>query len=392
MKKMKLSLALVSLVTMGMSTNLSAQVSGDNAFMIGDHVEVGISQYGYEGAELDSTIATHYRGGAGRLGFLSNPRADGWIQYNGDFYMPGSPENGFGIGYTEGGTDHDLANVASEPADIPGEIISYYETVDSVIVVWQGMPTYDSLQVTLKHTLQKDQHFYRTFVQLDNIGSDTYTDVYYFRTLDPDNNQDILWGFATQNTIISQSEMADDSVRVSATSTDAWISIMLFEAYGPEWKAYTGGFWNRDASQMWEGSGSLEGTEGYTIFSDQSMGISLKIPSLPPGTAKIESEVYSFTTSFKDNIDYTVEIDTDGLNEIGEIDFKLYPNPNQGDVIDLQIDGEFTYSIVDLKGSIALSGQGNGFTQINLNTLDKGIYILNIAQENARATEKLIIE
>ena len=72
------------------------------------------------------------------------------------------------------------------------------------------------------------------------------------------------------------------------------------------------------------------------------------------------------------------------------IDFKLYPNPNEGEVVDLQITGEFIYTIVDLKGSIVLQGQGNGFTQINLNSIEKGIYVINIEQNDAHATEKLI--
>tara|TARA_B110000037_G_scaffold84939_1_gene100843 strand:+ start:6995 stop:7675 length:681 start_codon:yes stop_codon:yes gene_type:complete len=213
MKKMKLSIIVMTLSVLGIATNLNAQMSEDHAFMIGDYVEIGINEAGYKGAPLDSSIATHYRGVAGKLGFIANPAEDGWVEYNGDFYQQGSPESGWGIGYTVvGGVDYDLGNNAVGIFEIPGTITSYSSTVDSVIVSWQGMPASDSLLVSLTYTLKKDEHFYRTFIQIENIGSDSYTDVYYYRTLDPDNNMDILWGYATDNEIVSQSEMANDSV------------------------------------------------------------------------------------------------------------------------------------------------------------------------------------
>lgn len=387
---MRLSISILTMAVLGTGANLNAQVSGDHAFMIGDYVEVGIHEAGYEGAPLDTGIATHYRGATGKLGFVANPAADGWVEYNGDFYQPGSPESGFGIGFTRAGVDYDYSNNAVGLFEIPGEITSYYATVDSIIVDWEGMPVGDSILVKLKYTLKKDEHFYRTFIEFDNTGSETYTDVYYFRTLDPDNNQSIGWGFPTTNTIISQSEMADDSAIVTATSISAWTSIMVLEAYGPEWKASTGGFANRDASDMWDGTGALTGTEGYTNFADQAIAIALKVPSLPP-SRRAESDVYSFSTAFKRGIVYEEEpVDTDGLNE-HDIEFNLYPNPNEGDVVDLQITGEFVYSIVDLKGSLVLMGQGNGYTQIDLKAIEKGIYIINIQQNGANATEKLII-
>ncbi len=389
MKKTRLSFTILALATIGMGANLNAQTSGDHAFMIGDYIEIGIHEAGYEGAPLDTAIATHYRGATEKLGFVANPAADGWVEYNGDFYQPGSPESGFGIGYTVGGVDYDLANNAVGLFEIPGEITSYYETVDSIIVNWEGMPASDSIVVMLTYTLKKDQHFYRTFIEFDNVGSETFTDVYYYRNIDPDHNQSIGWSFVTSNTIESQSEMADDSVIVSATQTSAWTAEMILEANGPEWKGFTGGFSNRDASEMWEGTGPLTGTEGYTALADQAVGLALKVASLPPGRRE-ESPVYSFATAFKSDIVYEDEpVETGGLYE-NTIDFKLYPNPNEGEVVDLQITGEFIYTIVDLKGSIVLQGQGNGFTQINLNSIEKGIYVINIEQNDAHATEKLI--
>lgn len=62
MKKTRLSFTILALATIGMGANLNAQTSGDHAFMIGDYIEIGIHEAGYEGAPLDTAIATHYRG------------------------------------------------------------------------------------------------------------------------------------------------------------------------------------------------------------------------------------------------------------------------------------------------------------------------------------------
>ena len=393
MKKNLLYSSLFCLFIAFSSAPIVAQVSGDNAFMIGDYIEIGISEFGYEGAPIDDAIPTHYRGYAGKLGFVANPAADGWVNYDGDFYQPGSPESGFGLGYTVGGVVKTFANNASGDMEIPGEITEYYESVDSVIVTWVGV-TADSLQATLVYTLQKDQHYYRTHITLDNIGSESLTDVYYYRTLDPDNNQDIGWGFGTTNTIESQSEMADDSVIVSATQTSDWVSEMILSAHGAGWKGSRGGFFVRDPADIWNGTGGLTNVEGSSSFADQAISMAYKIEALPPGRNRVEAETFSFTTSFKRGIDFTVEDEEPGTGSINEhqIALKMYPNPADAGLVNLVVPGAFNYIISDAKGSTVLGGTGNDLTPVDLSNIEKGIYLVTILQNDAVVTKKLVVQ
>lgn len=393
MKKNNYFHGLFSLFVLLLSTYSNAQMSDTNAFMIGDYIEIGISSYGYEGAPLDDAIPTHHRGITEKLGFVANPAADGWVNYNGGYYQPGTPESGFGVNYTIGATDYSFSNNAIGEADIPGSITEYYETTDSIRVTWVGI-TADSLQLTIVYTLKKDQHYYRTAITFDNIGSEIFTNVYYFRTLDPDVNQEIGWGFSTQNTIESQSGVTNDSVIVSAAQTSAWTAEMILEAYGSGWRGSHGSFSVRSGADIWNGCGALTGTEGATTFADQAISIAHKTPSIPPGRSRVESETFSFATAFKRGIIYEEENEeepeTDGINE-HEIDFKMYPNPTGKDLVNITVTGAFSYEIVDLKGNKILTGLGNDQIQVDLNGMENGIYLVTIIQNDAIITKKLVI-
>ena len=385
---------ILTLILGGSSLIANAQLVDGHAYMIGDYVEIGIHANGHEGAPCPEVPEMHCMGGGPELiGFVANPAMDGWVEINGDFFVPGSPECGFGLNYTLLGDDYERSNnnFAGEN-DIPGEVIDFTETDDSISVTWQG--EVDDLRLTLLYELQKDQHFYTTSILLENIGVETFTDVYYYHNIDPDNNQSSGWGFSTTNDIISQSGMADDSVIVSASQTDAWVSEYLLHAYGEDWKGYRGGFANRNASAMWNGTEGLITTEGSSAFADQAIGIVYKIDELLPG--KASSDWQSFASAFKAGIDFSVEDDDDepttGISDEKQTLFEMYPNPSNGENISVNISGNFNYTITDIKGSVVLSGYGNNLTTINIADMDKGVYFMNINQENNKATEKLIIE
>ncbi len=389
---MKRKVQFLGLMTAGLllGQNVTAQVSGTHAFMIGDYVEIGINGNGFEGAPLDDAIPTHYRGLSGSLGFVANPAADGWVEYNGDFYLPGSPENGFGVTYTKGFATYSYANNAASPSEITGSITDFVETADSVIITWVGV-TVDDLEMTVIYELQKDQHYYTTTISMDNLGVETLTDVYYYRNLDPDINQEIGWGFATTNSIVSQAGMADDSVKVVAMDDDIWEAEMIFNAYGPNWRGFVGGFANRDGAAMWNGDISLSVEEGFSSMGDQAMGIAYKVASIPPGRAA--SEVFSFATSFKDGINFSEGGETGSAgNELSATAFNIYPNPVIGDQMTVEIAGAFTYTLTDIKGSAVLNGQGNGLTHFDLSSLEKGVYFMQLNQADKTATTRVVIQ
>lgn len=273
----QLVLSFLSLV----SFSAFAQIVGANAYMIGDFVEVGIDARGYEGAPMLG--GSHARGGVG-LGFVANPAMDGWVQYDGDFFLPGSPENGFGIEVA--GTNYGNNRVGLY--QIPGSISSYDVTGDCIKVQWSGAAA--GVAVDITYSMITTNLFYNTQVILTNTTGATLTDVYYYRNFDPDNNQSIGGGFSTTNTIEAQPSPACEKALVSATQTAPHPSYVGIGAIGPDYRVTYGGFANRDASNIWNGTGFTSAV-GSTGTGDVAISMAHRTYTLAPG----ESDTIQFT-------------------------------------------------------------------------------------------------
>ena len=256
-----------------------AQMSGGNAFLVGDYVEVGIDGGGgFEGA-APALPGMHPRGGnLGLHGFVANPQQNSWATYDGDFFTPGTEENGWGLEFPTGINYHSNANYAD---DIPGSITSYTKEGDCITVVWDG--DVQNVHVRIIYKLNVQDLFYTTEVQLTNNTGADLSDLYYYRNLDPDNNVSLSSDYSTTNTIVSQSGPGCIRAIVSAESTKPWDSYMALGAIGSNFRVSRGGFSNRDASDVWNGSGGLSGTPGSTSFADEAISLGYKVDNLPAG-------------------------------------------------------------------------------------------------------------
>jgi gliding motility-associated-like protein len=112
--------------------------------------------------------------------------------------------------------------------------------------------------------------------------------MYYYRNVDPDNNELIGFDFTTQNTIVSQPGGGCNLAHVSATSVvpaSQPQSYLGFAAIGANWRADYGGFSNRDASDLWWGTGFTQ-TVGATNFADEAISLAYRIQNLAPGATE----------------------------------------------------------------------------------------------------------
>jgi len=374
-----------AILVLSSSTTLNAQLIDGSAYMRGEYVEVAISERGREGAPAIDDPDYHFYDALPIWGFMSNPAMDDWASPNGDFFAPGTPECGFGLTYTLMGSTVSKGNNYNI-FEIPGEITDFTDTPDSVIVTWEGMV--DSLQVIQVFELKKDEHFYSTSVTLNNLGSETFTDVYFYDSVDPDNNQQIGSGFATDNTILSQSEMADDSAIVLAEQTSPYLCQVFLKAEGPEWKVGVGGFSNRDGEEIWNGTGAIYGSEGYNIMADVAIAIAHKTEEIAPGKAEVS---FRYLTAFVANTTVEGEVDDSGINEL-EKAVNLYPNPTVNKQFTLQLEGPFEYIITDVAGKVVLAGNGLNSTLVDLQNIESGIYVVRISQDGKSTDRKLQVK
>ena len=118
---------------------LKAQMVGANCYIKGTSVEIGIAGVGgYEGAPIGVSPplpGMHYRSSTGLFGFVSNPQVNAWATFDGDFFTPGSPENGWGIELASG---LNYGNNCNGPNQIPGAMSSWSQTFSCISATWDG--------------------------------------------------------------------------------------------------------------------------------------------------------------------------------------------------------------------------------------------------------------
>lgn len=273
-KRLKSILALAIGLIYGL--NSYGQIIGGNAYIIGDFVNIAID--GAKGKEGTATAGGfHYRGGAPGTpcGFVSDPGDTGWdpALFDGDFFTPGSPENGFGIeidgvnyNNNAGGADFGITPHPGFP--------TYALEGDCITVEWEGEAA--GVTVNVKYHLVQDELFYTTELTLVNESGADLTDIYYYRNVDPDNNQPIGGSFVTTNTIVSQPGVDCQKSLVSAEQFSPHDSYLGFGALGEAFRVSHGGFSNRSGSDIWNGTGGLTGIIGAVAVADQAISIAHK--------------------------------------------------------------------------------------------------------------------
>lgn len=275
------SRVLTCLVFLMSGTLVYGQLVGSDAYLVGDNLEIGVNGAGgHEGAaELPGS---HNRSNLiitspVYFGFVANPQLDAWATYDGDFFSPGTPENGFGMEIS--GVNYGNNATGGPLNEIIGGLVSYEELDDCINVEWEG--TAGGVRINVKYHLLASNLFYTTEITMVNESGADLTDVYYYRNVDPDNNVSIGGGYPTTNTIVAQSDSACQKSLVSATQArpaDAGpgTSYVGFGALGDAFRVAHGGFSNRDASDIWNGTGGLTGTLGSTVTADQAIALAYK--------------------------------------------------------------------------------------------------------------------
>lgn len=296
MKLFNASSALIIALTF--NTLSHAQISGGHSYMKGNFVELGINGNGaFEGApwSTGSPPFTGYHprsGGASLFGFVANPQMDGWVNYDGDFFTPGTPENGWGFTLQDGAVNFSKGNNCASPNEIPCSVQSYSNDPVTGCIETQTAGNYTgsgyNIDFQIDYLLKTNNTYYTTTVTIQNNSGQVIDNFYYYRTLDPDNNEPISWDFSTQNTIVAQPTPTCGKAHVSATSNTPWPSYIGLAGIGQEFRVSHGGFTNRDGAAIWNALPGLTPsfstiTSSGTYFGDNAISLAYRIQNFAPG-------------------------------------------------------------------------------------------------------------
>ena len=268
-----------------------AQIISGDTFIKGDFVEVGVNYSGAYGSTYDAPISYHSRlnnSSARNLGFVADPQKDGWNvgspDYYGDFFFPGSQQEGFSVQYN-GAVYH---NWTSGRNDIPGSNISLVDDGINKTAIWQGVR--DGLQVTQKTIVPLNEVYFVVRVEIKNTTAATINDVYYVRTLDPDNEVTLTSNYSTQNKIAYALPNSNNNTLVTARGTsisDCYLGLGTKDCRAKP-------FIVRD--NLWPNPNDLisgihnNTSTGYQYSGedtdDEGIGVSFKIGSIAPGETR----------------------------------------------------------------------------------------------------------
>ena len=413
-KTLLLNCSLLVTISLFKAEVLNAQMVGADAYIKGTSVEIGLDGIGgFEGCNIITSppiAGMHPRsGGTNLFGFVANPHLDSWATYDGDFFTPGTPENGWGfeIGTTGGiSGSNNCASApwgAGTPQDIPGAITSWSYVSPQTSCDWEAdYTTGTNLHFKIDYQLQDPDLFYITTISITNNTSSTISDIYYYRNLDPDNNETNAStdGFSTTNTIVSQITSGGINTSVSATQATPWSSLFEFIAIDPNWVAGYGGFTNRDASDMYTGTGFTQ-TVGATFFADEAIYLAYKIDSLAPSVTRTFKFASVFDPGSVTNAVSALNLTTLSTNDMGSLEngVKVYPNPfadnttiSIGKSVTLSNAEIHIYDVVGKEVKLISNIQSHEFT-IDRNNLANGMYFYKLLNKGeAINSGKLIIK
>lgn len=211
---------------------------GTELFLGGNFIELGISNWGDFGTLGDKP--DNFRGTLGGEVGIGGSNSIGMSAdhdgYNNgrdlpiDYYLPGSPEERFVVGYKIGENtfantnsaqmeDNNMLTTITNQSDIEQNLLKA-----EVISTWDG-----KMEITQNISFKTNDKFYRNEVILKNISGEAWDGARYMRNFDPDNTQFRGGVYETRNVVTHTIEKDNKAVVKAETYDD---NDSLYKAFG----------------------------------------------------------------------------------------------------------------------------------------------------------------
>lgn len=275
--------------------SFKTQLLKGNAFLQSDYVEVAVGPCGNFASTIDAPSGFHPRGSGmnsstQQLGFVANPAKDNWTNYIGDYFLPGTPEEGFGLSI--GGYNYNN-NLICYLSQIPGSVIDVQSTALEQSATWQG--SINGIAITAKTVIPSGAIYFVTKVTLTNTTLSPIDSIYYMRNVDPDqgvNTPGSTYSYTTYNSIIYQTPNACGKVLASATTRNGSGEYLGLGSMDARAKVTRGGFSNRSAKEIWTCTNYELSQKGTNCPEDKAISIAFRIGSLKPNESTTFAYAY----------------------------------------------------------------------------------------------------
>jgi hypothetical protein len=419
-----LNILAAGVVASFLSANAYAQMDSCNVFLKGNYVEVGINPLGAFGSTIPAPAGYHANATgftlfnpctsgwtSSGLGFVADPNMTGWTNYYGDYYLPGTPQEGWAmqVGSLNATAYTPALSYASPVISMPGNNISYSAVGGQAMGVWQGM--YDSIQITQTTTVDTNGLFFRVRIDLANLSSTAKDSVYYMRTIDPDNEVISGGSYATRNVIEHQVTSTSNLVAVSARGLVDTNSYMALAADDSRAKCFIINYSltpSNPPSEIYGGvsgyltSGSMNADEGIGLIfnighlasvDSAADSVGRKTTSLHPANSASFSFVYAFKYGVADTVAGNGSSHTTGIAAVKGNIVAISPNPVIDNAVVSGLSAGEAVSVYDMAGRQWINNVASGDrTVIDTHQLLGGIYLFVIKDAAGMTKERLRVQ
>ncbi|ANF94681.1 S-layer homology domain-containing protein [Paenibacillus bovis] len=256
---------------------------GRDTYLGGSYIELGISGSGTLGTSSDSPAGFHP--GQLRKTIGLNTDSDGYDtgkdMTSGDYVLPGSPSEGFTVGYRSGPKASPKTFTTEEQngsIEVPGttEDIS---TEEQLAAKTSGTTLDKAIGVEQTISFKPGDPFYKTTIHLTNtsVTASVY-DVHYMRFLDPDMDADLNGDNSTINWVPSNPPQDPDAI-VAAIGNKS-DNVFMYVASDPRAQASVGFSRNPYSEPAFRSDG---GTHIAAAASDDWVTLAFDAGNLKPG-------------------------------------------------------------------------------------------------------------
>jgi hypothetical protein len=317
--------------------------TGD-VFLGGDYIELGISKRGSFGTTSGQALPSGFYGTASRtnVGMSSNAAGFGNSPDTRiDYFLPGTPEERWVVGYKIGGTASTGSNsLLMGTNSISDNTVTDQSSGTQLMATSHG--TFNSkLDITQVISFNAGDKFFKNEVTLKNIDSAPLDSVRYMRTFDPDNTVDKGGQSQTRNQILYTFAAGDGKAVVMAdtshnNSDPVYVangsrSPILFYSNDSRARVSSYGFSNSDpyAASAYD-SASAKGT-AYT--GDNAITITFDVGTLAAGASQKVIYYTSLDNRDFDEVLEDIEDDVEESTDDGDNVSKAVEDgaPNSGD-------------------------------------------------------------
>ena len=328
MNKTKLSL----LILLFIATHIlsKAQLVNGCGFMQQNRLEVGVANNGAYGTPEDAPTGYHtnnnpvfatvfnpatgtYLMRPNALGFVADYDTNGWNigtpPYFGDYFLPGTPQEGWsvevnGVRCDAFSNEFQLNATTGFTGGLTGTNQSVNTTAPVTSSIWEG--NVGALNIKQTTTLKRDKLYFTGHVKFKNTGATTLQNVYYMRTLDPDNDVSTTGNFNTINDLTYQMPNSEKKTLIGALSTidtNAYLGLGTIDCRSKGFICNFGLFPPTDSlSYLYSGHPDL--TYTGTITQDVGVGLVYNLGDIAPGDS---TELYFTYILRKSSLDEALD-------------------------------------------------------------------------------------